>query len=310
MPTPAIHTEKAFENDICDALAASGWLYAGEEDHQRYDRDYNLYPSDLIAWVQDTQPKAWATLTKSNGAKATQVVTDRLRKALDASGALHVLRYGFEMLGLRQPIQVAQFKPAMAMNDDLQARYAANRLRVVRQVRYSKHADKDSIDLVLFLNGIPVSTIELKTDYTQAIEDAVLQYKKDRQPRVAGKNMSEPLLAFPGGALVHFAVSNSEVRMATKLDGFKTVFLPFNLGDGGAAGNPPNPKGYATSYLWERVWQKDSWLEILGRYLVPVKNDKKQLVGTIFPRYHQLDSTRAIVSAVRQEGPGERQAVH
>jgi len=178
-----------------------------------------------------------------------------------------VLRHGVEMIGLRQKLPLAQFKPALAMNPEILTRYAVNRLRVVRQVRYSQH-NENCIDLVLFLNGLPVATVELKTDFTQSVEDAVDQYRFDRLPRSKGQ-AAEPLLSFPSGALVHFAVSNTEVRMTTKLAGPATRFLPFNKGDDGAAGNPPNPKGgHRTAYLWEEVWARESWLEILGRYLV------------------------------------------
>lgn len=224
---------------------------------------------------------------------------------MDDRGTLDVLRHGVELLGLRQPLQLAQFKPALAMNPDLQARYAANRLRVVRQVRYSLHTE-NSIDLVLFLNGLAVATVELKSDFTQRVEDAVDQYRFDRHPRPKGQNAAEPLLEFLRGALVHFAVSNSEARMATKLVGGGTVFLPFNKGDNGGAGNPLNPTGHRTAYLWEEVWAKDSWLEILGRYLVAKRDSKKQISAIVFPRYHQLDATRALVAAVLAEGPGRK----
>jgi len=191
------------------------------------------------------------------------------------------------------------------MNEALAARYAANRLRVVRQLRYSPHHE-NSLDLVLFLNGIPVATAELKSDYTQRVEDAVDQYRFDRLPKLPGRNTPEPILAFPGGALVHFAVSNSEVRMCTRLEGADSRFLPFNRGQEGGAGNPPNPNGTPTAYLWEEVWERHSWLDILGRYLVPVKDEKKRLQGWIFPRFHQLDATRKLLAAVLQEGPGGR----
>jgi len=178
-----------------------------------------------------------------------------------------------------------------------------NVLRVVRQVRYSLH-NENCIDLVLFLNGIPVATCELKTDFTQCIDDAVDQYRFDRLPRTKGK-AAEPLLAFPNGALVHFAVSNAEVQMTTKLAGPATKFLPFNRGDHGAAGNPPNEKGgHRTAYLWEDVWARDSWLEILGRYVVSIKDKRGPVTDIIFPRYHQLDATRKLVGAVLAEGPG------
>ena len=204
-----------------------------------------------IAWVQETQPKAWEALTKTHGAAAETILLDRVRKQLDARGTLDVLRHGVEILGLKKPLQLAQFKPALAMNPDLQARYAANRLRVVRQVHYSLH-NENSLDLVLFLNGIGVATGELKTDFTQSVEDAVDQYRFDRDPKPKGQGKPEPLLSFPNGALVHFAISNALVRMTTRLQGPATTFLPFDQGDGGGAGNPVNPAGHRTAYLWER----------------------------------------------------------
>ena len=220
-----------------------------------------IFPEDVLAWVQETQPEAWEKLNNNHGSKAGETVLKRLRESLDKNGTLDVLRHGIDILGLRKKLPMAQFKPAMSINPDILSRYKANRLRVVRQVHYSVHNEKN-IDLVLFLNGIPVSTVELKTDFTQSISDAIAQYKYDRNPKTAGKG-SEPLLTFPSGALVHFAVSSSEVEMTTKLAGPATSFLPFNLGDGGAKGNPVNiDGGYRTAYLWEDVWQRDGWLEI------------------------------------------------
>lgn len=299
----SIHKEVHFEAEICERMAALGWLYEAES-AARHDRPLALFPEDLEAWVKTSQPKAWAALQASHGALTTKVLSERLRKALDANGALEVLRHGFDVIGLKHPIAMCQFKPALAMNADLQARYAANRLRVVRQVHYSVHHE-NSLDLVLFVNGMPVATVEVKSHYTQSLGDAIYQYKTDRLPRFDPKNAPEPLLSFPGGALVHFAVSNREAAMSTRLDGLDTVFLPFNQGRDGGAGNPAKA-GFATDYLWEEVWQPDSWLEILGRYMVPVKNDKKQLKGWIFPRYHQLTATRNLVAAVRRDGPGDK----
>jgi type I restriction enzyme R subunit len=297
----SIHKEFHLEDEICADLAATGWLHEAE-DANRYDRALALFVDDAVAWIKESQPKAWESLHKAQGSAAPKVVAERLRKALDAQGTLAVLRNGVEVMGLKHPIAMCQFKPALGMNADLQARYSANRLRVVRQVRYSVHHE-NSIDLVLFVNGIPVATCELKSDYTQSVQDAIYQYKTDREPSFKPKNAPEPLLAFPGGALVHFAVSNSEAAMSTRLAGLDTVFLPFNQGNAGGAGNP-SKAGIATDYLWREVWQRDSFLQILGRYLVPVKNYKKQLVGWIFPRYHQLAATRKLVDAVLAEGAG------
>ena len=296
-----LHREIHLENEICADLAAAGWRYEVDA-AARFERPLALFPEDLEAWVKASQPKAWDALHATHGATTTQVLSERLRKALDAQGALEVLRHGFEVIGLKRPIALCQFRPALAMNADLQARYAANRLRVVRQVHYSVHHE-NSLDLVLFVNGVPVATVEVKSHYTQSLADAVYQYKTDRPPRFEPKNAPEPLLSFPGGALVHFALSNREAAMTTRLDGLDTVFLPFNQGRDGGAGNPAKA-GFATDYLWQEVWRPDSWLEILGRYMVPVKNARKQLEGWIFPRYHQLTATRALVAAVRRDGPG------
>ncbi|MCJ8158650.1 type I restriction endonuclease subunit R [Sphingomonas sp. LaA6.9] len=302
----ALHQEISFESEVCAVLASKGWLYEFG-DAQAYDRKRALFPADLVAWVQETQPKAWESLTKLHGASAEGILLDRVRKSLDDRGTLDVLRNGVETIGVRGMMALAQFKPAMGMNPDVVARYNANRLRVVRQVRYSL-AKENCIDLVLFLNGIPVATVELKTDFTQSVEDAVNQYRFDRLPQQKGHER-EPLLSFPSGALVHFAVSNREVMMTTKLAGPQTFFLPFNQGDRGGKGNPTQPFGHPTGYLWERVWQRDSWLELLGRYLVTQRDEKKNIRSIIFPRYHQLDVTRELQAAVLAEGVGGKYLV-
>ena len=298
----SVHQEIAFEDDICAHLAAYGWRYE-PGDAQRYDRAHALFPPDLIAWIEATQPAAWESLTKAHGAASETVLLERIRKQLDDRGTLDLLRHGVELLGLRKPLQLAQFKPALAMNPALEARYRANRLRVVRQVHYSLHHE-GSLDLTLFLNGLPVATGELKTDFTQSVQDAVDQYRFDRDPKPKGQGQPEPLLTFPSGALIHFAISNSRVAMTTRLQGPMTSFLPFDRGDAGGAGNPPNPDGHRTAYLWESVWERESWLEILGRYLVAQRDGKQRIEKVIFPRYHQLDATRKLLATVLAEGPG------
>ena len=298
-----LHKEIHLETEICEYLAENGWLYA-EGDAANYDRVRALFPADVLAWVQTTQPKAWGALEKNHGAQAADVLLGRLRDSINQRGTLDVLRHGIEMIGLRQPLALAQFKPALAMNPDSLARYAANRLRVVRQLRYSQH-NENALDLGLFLNGIPVATAELKSDFTQSVEDAIDQYRFDREPRPKGQGSAEALLSFPNGALVHFAVSHMAVHMTTRLEGPGTRFLPFNRGDHGASGNPPNEHGgHRTAYLWQDIWARASWLEILGRYLVAKKNDRKQIDRIIFPRFHQLDGTRKLLAAVLAEGPG------
>lgn len=301
-----LHKEINFEDEVCDHLAAHAWLYA-KDDAKSYDRARALFPADVVAWVRAVQPKAWEALTKNHGSKAEETLLDRLRAQLDQRGTLDVLRTGIELLGVKDAVKLAQFKPALGMNPDILTRYQANRLRVVRQVRYSLH-NENAIDLVLFLNGIPVATVELKTDFTQSVGDAIDQYRFDRVPQPKGQ-AGEPLLSFPRGALVHFAVSNSEVHMATKLAGAASTFLPFNQGDSGGAGNPVNPNGHRTAYLWEQVWSRESWLDILGRYLIAKRDKKRVITSVVFPRYHQLDVTRKLVAAVLNDGPGTKYLV-
>jgi type I restriction enzyme R subunit len=302
----SLHNEISFESEICEQLAAHGWLHQ-KADAASYDRARALFPPDVLAWVQETQPKAWDALTKNHGASADETLLTRLREQLNQRGTLDVLRHGLELLGVREPLKLVEFKPSFGLNPDILARYNANRLRVVRQVRYSLR-NENSVDLVLFLNGIPVATAELKTDFTQSVDDAIDQYRFDRLPRQKGQS-PEPLLTFPSGALVHFAVSNSEVHMTTKLEGPQTAFLPFNQGNEGAAGNPPNPAGHPTAYLWERIWQRESWLELLGRYIIAQRDKKKNITNVIFPRYHQLDVTRKLQAAVFRDGVGAKYLV-
>ena len=296
-----LHTEHTFEDEVCDHLSRHGWLY-DLGDWQTYDRPRALFPADLIAWVRESRPEALEALAKTHGANAEAILLDRVRKSLDERGTLDVLRHGVELIGVKGKIALAQFRPAMRMNPDILKLYDANRLRVVRQVRYSV-ANQNCIDLLLFLNGLPVATVELKTDFTQSVGDAVDQYRFDRLPRSKG-NAAEPLLAFPSGALVHFAVSNREVMMTTKLEGPPTRFLPFNKGNDGGAGNPVTHFGHTTDYLWHEVWERESWLEILGRYLVTQKDEKGKIKAILFPRYHQLDATRRLQAAVLAEGVG------
>lgn len=291
-----LHQEIKFESDICEAMQAKGWLYS-QGDAAQYDREHALYLPDVLAWVETTQPDGFARLGKTHGADMPKRLADRLRKSLNERGTLDVLRRGVEMLGLTQQLELMQRKPALMSNPELLRKYAANRLRVVRQVHHSVNNANEAMDLVLFVNGIAVATLELKSDFTQSVDDAVDQYRFDRNP-FPERGRVEPLLAFPSGALVHFAVSQSDVRMTTKLAGADTYFLPFNRGNDGGAGNAPNLEGYATSYLWDEVLAPEGFLEILSRYLIGKRDEKKKLASYIFPRYHQLDATRALLADV------------
>jgi len=215
-----LHQEHHFEREICENLAGNGWLYA-EGDAAHYDRQTALYIPDLVAWLQATQPDSWDALAKTHGAQATARSAERIRKNLDERGTLDVLRRGVEMVGLKRPLTLVQFRPALSLNAVIEQHYAANRLRVVRQVKHSPNRPNDCMDLVLFVNGIAVATAELKSDFTQSVGDAVDQYRLDRNPHPKG-GVTEPLLSFPGGALVHFAVSQAEVMMTTRLAGTGT----------------------------------------------------------------------------------------
>jgi type I restriction enzyme R subunit len=312
----AIHNENPFEREICEHLAANGWLYSPND--EGYDRKRALYPADVFAWLDETQPETLAKAVKPETAdRDREALLDRLVKSLDApfeasggqqGGTLALLRRGFE--SVPNKFQLAQFKPADDLNSTTNAAYAAMRLRVMRQVHYSLTSQK-SIDLVLFVNGLPVATIELKTDFTQSVQHAIEQYKSDRNPK------SEPLLGFGRRALVHFAVSNREVHMSTKLEGASTRFLPFNQGNDGRAGNPLNPSGSSTAYLWQRVLQRDAWLNIIGRFMHlqvskvidPVTGEVVKNETLLFPRYHQWESVTQLIEAARTEGPGHKYLV-
>ena len=305
-----IANEIEFENDICAYLSAHGWLYS--ENDSGYHRELALFPEDAIAWLKETQPDAYGRVEAFYGVSdAEGEVIARIAKVLAAEGTLNLLRNGFKVTGAGATgFEMKQYKPASGFNPNIAAKYGAMRLRVMRQVHYSVSNGK-SIDLVLFVNGIPVATIELKTDFTQAVEDAKEQYRKDRPPKDPASHKEEPLLAFKRGALVHFAVSTEEVWMTTKLAGDSTYFLPFNRGNRGGKGNAPNPEGYATAYFWEEVLQRDNWLKILGSFIQVEKKTETNATGKkitteriLFPRYHQLSAVNKMVEAARAEGAG------
>lgn len=330
----AIHTEEQFEDEVCEVLKAQGWLIDGPLPFKKgfaydqgYDRRTALYPEDAIAWVKETQPEAWEKFAKNHTKNPEAVFIQRLAEELDRDrptikketpqlwGALYVLRKGFK--DINATFKMAQFAPSNQQNPITWEHYKKNRLRVVRQLHYSLH-NQLCIDLVLFLNGLPLATIELKTDTTQNIEDAVRQYKYDRNPVDVATKQPEPLLSFGKRALVHFAVSTDEVRMTTKLAGAATRFLPFNRGNpddmgGAGAGNPPDEVlGYSTGYLWHEVLHPDAWLGVLGKFLSVEVSEAKDAKGKkvfntslLFPRYHQWDAVNKLLNATLTEGVGQ-----
>ena len=316
MPTLSnVHTEKVFEDELCAHLAAHGWsVYTHRQNATTYDRALALFPDDLLAFVQATQREEWTKFRRWHNGDSEAMFVKRVAEQLDRHGTLHLLRHGFKDRDAR--FTLCQFRPAHQKNPKLKEAYDANRFTVIRQLHFSRH-DERSLDLTLFVNGLPVATAELKTDLTQNVQDAIRQYKTDRLSRDPKTREVEPLLQFKTRALVHFAVSTDEVFMTTRLAGPDTVFLPFNLGrpdgfGGASAGNPPAPagRGYPTWYLWERVWARDTWLDILGNFLHlerkegtdPAKTVRETL---IFPRYHQLDVVNRLLEAARTEGVGQ-----
>ncbi|UVS80184.1 type I restriction endonuclease subunit R [Actinokineospora sp. UTMC 2448] len=306
------HHEGVFESEICDYLADHGWFYS--TDDTGYDRERALFPEDLFAWLEETQHAAYEKALRAAGsqAKFLDVLATTLDKPLEhGGGMLNILRNGVQYIGGGR-LKLAQFRPETSLNTTTSEQYAAMRVRVMRQVHFST-ADQRSIDLVFFINGLPVATVELKTDFTQSLDEAINQYRKNRNPLTNGRQ--EPLLSFGHRALVHFAVSNDLAAMTTRLEGEKTHFLPFNMGNDGGAGNPPAVGGRsATAYLWERVWEKHAWLSIIGRLMiVETKEEWDVATGTsvrrtsmLFPRFHQWEAVTNIVEAVREEGVGQR----
>lgn len=297
---PVDHRERAFEAGIEHHLLFVGGYAKADPD--QFDRERAIDPTVFIQFLQETQPETWQALEKLQGTNTAGTVLDDLSKALGGqSGSLAVIRHGFKCFG--KLIHVAYFAPAHGMNPDTQRLYKANRLTLTRQLHYSTK-NENSLDLVLSLNGIPVATAELKNPMTsQNVEHAKHQYKTDRDPR-------EIIFEFKKRTLVHFAVDPDQVCMTTRLNGNKTAFLPFNRGDGTGAGNPDNPGGYKTAYLWEEVWQRDSWLDILARF-IHLQVEEKTVAGKkirkeamIFPRYHQLVSVRRLEADARQVGAG------
>jgi type I restriction enzyme, R subunit len=298
--------ERGFEDATTSSLVESGgyrickWGTKPEWSAD-FDRVRGLDVAELFAFVSETQPKAWDRLVAVHGGAdgARTQFAERLAKQLDERGTVDVLRHGVNDHGVE--VRLAFFKPAHGLTPELTERYLANRLTVTRQLPYDATAAK-TIDLCLFVNGIPVATAELKNPLThQTVEHAKHQYRTDRDP--ANVTLGRR-------ALVHFAVDPELVEMTTKLAGPATRFLPFNRGNAGGRGNAPDATGHRTRYLWEEVWGRDAWLDILGRFIHVVPGEgpthaaQLRAGSVIFPRFHQWDAVRRLESAARAEGPG------
>jgi type I restriction enzyme R subunit len=330
--------ELTFQNDMIRHMLANGWLLGKPEN---YNRELALYEEDVLGFVKDTQDAEWQKFCKlypnDTDKKFLVRVASQLNKAdpnavnkeMRKFGTLGVLRHDLRDRGTR--FSLCQFKPEHNLNPDSLARYNKNRLRVVPELVYSPwatdeeesatgiRAKKWRIDLVLFVNGLPVATLELKSEFKQAVHNAIKQYKTTRFATDPITKKPEPLLTFKRGALVHFAVSQYEVYMATRLEGDETYFLPFNKGTSdGAAGNdvPEDVNQYATDYLWNEVLLPDNLLNILARYVHLQIEEKEDWEGRkykketlIFPRYHQWDVVTKLLTASREEGPGQKYLV-
>ncbi|MCL5959411.1 MAG: type I restriction endonuclease, partial [Chloroflexi bacterium] len=266
-----------------------------------YDRALCLIPKDSLNFIYATQPKEWDRFKQQYDAEARDKFIQRLVHEVRHRGTLDILRRGIKANGCK--FQLAYFRPSSGLNAELQRLYEGNLFSVVRQLKYSQK-NENSLDLALFLNGLPIFTAELKNPLTgQNVEDAVKQYRTTRDPR-------EALFSFER-CLAHFAVDPDLAYVATHLQGAKTVFLPFNQGRGTGAGNPPSLGDFATAYLWRRIWSRDSVLDLIQNFIQVVeeeddygrKTGKKSL---IFPRYHQLDAVRRLLLDARSTGPGQR----
>jgi type I restriction enzyme R subunit len=304
-------TERAFEEAIEHALMEAGGYLKSNPDN--FDRVIGFDTVELFQFIDLTQEKAWAELVNrgygGDALAAQRGFARRLASEIDTRGTVDVLRHGVSDYGI--VIHLAYFRPAHKLSPELQTLYEANRVTVTRQFKYEVQSEK-SIDLALLINGIPTATAELKNQLThQNIEHAKEQYRSDRDPTN---------VTLARRALVHFAVDPDLVAMTTRLEGTRTRFLPFNQGTGGAgqpghAGNPPSSAGYRTAYLWEQVWQRDAWLDILARFInveVPTKGTKAEKAKntiTIFPRFHQWDVARKLEADTKVTGAGKNYLV-
>ena len=287
-------TEKRFEDDITASFLSPSGGYTHNSDV--YVPDLGLFPDTLVRFVQRTQPKEWKRFELQNSGDITRKFCLIFNSACDTYGLLEVLRHGFKHRGIS--FRACYFKPESSLNQTAATLYAANEITCNRQWFYSEKTH-NSVDMVLAVNGIPVFAFELKNQYTgQNVDNAKRQWMYDRDPR-------EICFQFNKRILAYFCVDQLEVWMTTRLAGKDTYFLPFNQGSNGAGndggkGNPVNPDGYPTAYLWEDVFQKDSMMDIVQKFIM-YQSKKKAL---IFPRYHQLDVVRKLVSDVRRNGAG------
>ncbi|MEK5136377.1 type I restriction endonuclease [Priestia sp. FSL W8-0001] len=289
--------EVRFERDIETSLIdKGGWESAAFKD-TNYDPQQGLDVSVLLSFIRETQPKAWKRYEKIYRTDAETKFLKRFNEEVNAHGLLHVLRKGIKDRGVS--FKVVYFRPVSSLSYENIKQFEANRFQCIRQFAYSSK-NRNTIDMVLAVNGIPLVALELKNQYTgQNVEHAKVQFETNRDP-------SELVFQFNKRFLVYFAVDHFEVYMTTKLEKSKTYFLPFNQGSNGAGevggkGNPHNKDGYPTAYLWEQVLHRNQFMDILERFMnFEVKKDI-----LIFPRYHQLDVVNKLVQDVKEHGSGK-----
>lgn len=294
-----IHLENTFETAIIEHLVSDGWT---EEKAEGFSQELGFDKHAVLEFVRISQPVGWKKLESFYGADTKNKFIQRLFKEFELRGALDVIRHGITDSGIK--FKLAYFKPDSNLNPETIKLYDSNRLSVTRQVHYSAK-NRNSIDLLLSLNGLPIATCELKNQFTgQNVHHAIDQYRKDRDPR-------ELIFHFKKRALVHFALDSDEIYFTTKLEGTKTRFFPFNRGHRLGAGNPPIHGKYKTSYFWEEILQKDSWLEIIARFLhlqkIAFRIDGIEYTkeAMIFPRFHQLDAVRKLSNDSKSNGVGK-----
>ena len=295
-----IHTEKTFEAAIEESLLEKGGYIKGHSND--FDTSLGLFPSYITDFLKSSQPTEWDKIVNIHKADVEAKVVQRIIRELDLRGTLDVLRKGFTDYGVK--FSMAYFKPESTLNPQAEINYNNNHLSITRQLYYEREG-KNSLDMVIALNGLPISTIELKNQFTgQDISNAKKQYVFDR-------DATEPIFQFKKRSLVHFALDTDECSMTTKLAGKNTKYLPFNIGHNNGAGNPINKNGYRTSYLWEYVLTKDSLLDIVGKFLHLSVEDyelngvKKQKESIIFPRYHQMQVVRELSADAKEKGAGQ-----
>lgn len=313
-------SEKRFEQDIESFLISEAggyeqFSYLNPDGHRIhryiYDKDKALYPEVLLNFIMQTQPKQWARYVRYYGDDAFEKFYQRLENSISEHGLIHVLKNGVDDMGVN--IKICFFKPESELNESQNELYKCNVFGVTRQFAYSKN-NNNTVDMVLSLNGIPIVALELKNQYKgQNVNNGMEQFKNDRDPK-------EFCFRFNHRFLVYFAVDLYEAYMTTQLNGVDTYFMPFNQGSAGAGnaggkGNPTNPDGYTTAYLWEEVLSRDNFLDTVHRFLCYTKEKKEvtkngvtrrvEVEKILFPRYHQYDVVKKLISDIKKNGVGK-----